>query len=135
MSNRIAPSDGIENHFDAVSWLNTLIVNIALAKDGEPHELTLGFLAEWRVHRQQIAECRHEITSWTYLGNMPFSQRVKTARHAFVLQQVGGIVSTLENMWTWPPPLTLPFNDIDIGQLKRFRDELSNCRSIVDVKY
>lgn len=134
MNNRIAPNDGFPAHFDAVTYLNELSIQWKLRKAGEPHTLTLELLGQWRQHRQQIANCRHTVDSWSYLGNRPFKMPVRTAVHAFVLQQVGQIILNLEAEYGWPAPLQPLVTAHDIERLRDCIRELEQCRESA-VKY
>lgn len=134
MSNRIAPNDGIPAHFDAVGWLNELIIQWTLRKAGEPHTLTLELIGQWRQYRQQIANCRHTVDSWSYLGDRPFKMPVRTAVHAYVLQTIGQVILNLEAEYGWPAPLQPLVNEYDIERLRKCRTELEQCREPV-VKY
>jgi hypothetical protein len=130
--NRIADDNrGVSRHFDAITYLNNLSLQWKLRKAGEGHELTLALIGEWRRWRQEIAECRHTVDSWSYLGNRPFKMPIKTASHALVLQTVGQIILNLEAEYGWPAPLQPLVTEADIARLRDCIRELEECREQV----
>lgn len=136
MNNRIAPNDGIPAHFDAVGWLNEVIIQWTLRKAGEPHTLTLELIGQWRQHRQQIANCRSVALRVSQLDKFgqDFLLGEEYSGHNYAIKTIGQVILNLEAEYGWPAPLQPLVNEYDIERLRKCRTELEQCRESV-VKY
>lgn len=130
MTSRIAnDNQGPAIHFDAITYLNRLSIEWKLRSAGEPHELTLALIGEWRRWRQEIAECRVSVESFSPMLNK--SLPVRTSSHSTVLQTVGEIILNLESEYAWPAPTHPIVTAADIERLWECIRELEACREKV----
>jgi hypothetical protein len=129
MTKRIAETGGVSRHFDAITYLNKLSAEWKLRAAGEPYELTLALIGEWRRWRQEIAECRGSVESYSPMLNK--SLPVRTSSHSTVLQTVGEIILNLESEYGWPAPAQPLVRAHDIERLRECVRELEACREKV----
>jgi len=128
-TDRIRPNDGYPTHFDAVSWLNEVIIQWTLRKAGEPHTLTLELIGQWRQHRQQIANCRSVALSVSQLDRFGRDSLLgkEYSGHNYVIETISEVVLNLEAEYGWPAPLQPLVNQHDIDRLRECSKELEQC--------
>jgi len=126
--NRIAPTMGLPVHDEAVTWLNDLIVQGTLRKDGEPHSLTLELIGQWRRWRVGVSSCRHVVGEWQYIGHQPMKMAVPVAAHLHAVQVIDRVMLDLEAEFGWPAPPKPIVTEFNINELRLCVREIEACR-------